>query len=345
MAQEAVKRGSGGGVRGRRKARREEADLATTLPRHLPSRERAACVLGAARLLTRASRRYSAARSRLTLSLGRLTPHASLLTPPVNFVVVIPARFASTRLHGKALVDIAGKPMVVHVAQRAQASGAAEVWIATDDERIMTAAQAHGCQALMTRADHASGTDRIAEVAALRGWAEERIVVNVQGDEPRIAPALIRDVARGARAPAPRRPCPRPAIRCTTPATCSIPTWSRWCSTARGDALYFSRATIPWARDAFAADRTRVPDGLPVYRHIGIYGYRCRFLRQYPSHEPAAHRALRGARAAARALARPSHRGRRHRRCTRGRRGYAGGPGTRAAAVRCRALKTTAHAV
>ena len=113
-----------------------------------------------------------------------------------DFVVVIPARYASTRLPAKALLDIAGKPMVVHVADRAQRSGAREVWVATDDERILQAVQAHGHQAAMTDADHASGTDRIAEVAAKRGWTDASIVVNVQGDEPRIAPELIREVAQ-----------------------------------------------------------------------------------------------------------------------------------------------------
>jgi len=113
-----------------------------------------------------------------------------------DFVVVIPARYASTRLPAKALLDIAGKPMVVHVADRARLSGAREVWIATDDERIAEAVSAHGHQALMTDAGHASGTDRIAEVAAKRGWSDTAIVVNVQGDEPRVVPELIREVAQ-----------------------------------------------------------------------------------------------------------------------------------------------------
>src|SRR5689334_21704816 len=108
-----------------------------------------------------------------------------------DFVVVIPARFASTRLPGKALLDIAGKPMVVHVADRARASGAAEVYVATDDPRIVDAVQEHGHHAVMTRAQHASGTDRLAEVAELKGWAADRIVVNAQGDEPGLAPELI----------------------------------------------------------------------------------------------------------------------------------------------------------
>jgi 3-deoxy-manno-octulosonate cytidylyltransferase (CMP-KDO synthetase) len=186
-----------------------------------------------------------------------------------DFVVVIPARFASTRLHGKALMDIAGKPMVVHVAQRAHDSGAAEVWIATDDQRIVDAAHAHGC------------TDRIAEVAALRGWDEEQIVVNVQGDEPRISPDLIRRVA----AVLEDRPQASMSTACHPlhdSGDLFDPNVVKVVLDRAGDALYFSRAPIPWAREAFAADRGRLPAGLPVYRHIGIYGYGCRFLKHYP---------------------------------------------------------------
>jgi 3-deoxy-manno-octulosonate cytidylyltransferase (CMP-KDO synthetase) len=201
------------------------------------------------------------------------------------FVVVIPARYASTRLPGKALLDIAGKPMVVHVADRARASGAAEVWVATDDERVLKAVAEHGHQCLMTAASHASGTDRIAEVAAARGWPDDCVVVNVQGDEPRIAPGLIREVAETLDR----------HVEASMSTACHAmhrevdlfdPNVVKVVLDARGDALYFSRATIPWARDAFAKDRSRIPDGLPVYRHIGIYGYRCGFLRQYTRLEP-----------------------------------------------------------
>jgi 3-deoxy-manno-octulosonate cytidylyltransferase (CMP-KDO synthetase) len=203
----------------------------------------------------------------------------------MSFVVVIPARYASTRLPGKSLLDIAGKPMVVHVADRAKASGAAEVWVATDDERVVKTVAEHGHQVLMTSASHVSGTDRIAEVAAARGWADHTIVVNVQGDEPRIAPGLIREVAETLEQHA----------EASMSTACHAvhrqvdlfdPNVVKVVLDARGDALYFSRATIPWARDAFAKDRTRIPDGLPVYRHIGIYGYRCGFLRQYTRLEP-----------------------------------------------------------
>ena len=196
------------------------------------------------------------------------------------FVVVIPARYASTRLPGKALLDIAGRPMVVHVADRAKASGAAEVWVATDDERVMQSVLQHGHQCIMTSPQHTSGTDRIAEVAAERNWPGDAIVVNVQGDEPRIAPGLIREVA-GILEQQPD------AVMSTA---CHVlhrevdlfdPNVVKVVLDARGHALYFSRATIPWARDAFAKDETRIPAGLPVHRHIGIYGYRCGFLAQY----------------------------------------------------------------
>jgi 3-deoxy-manno-octulosonate cytidylyltransferase (CMP-KDO synthetase) len=205
----------------------------------------------------------------------------------MDFAVVIPARYASSRLPGKPLADIAGKPMVVHVAQRAQQSGAAEVWIATDDARILQAAQQHGCQALMTRADHPSGTDRIAEVAISRGWGDERIVVNVQGDEPRIAPELIRDVAQLLA----RQPQASMSTACHLLADVRElfdPNCVKVVLDRAGDALYFSRATIPWARDDFARERDRIPEGLPIYRHIGIYGYRCGFLKLYPGLPPPA---------------------------------------------------------
>jgi 3-deoxy-manno-octulosonate cytidylyltransferase (CMP-KDO synthetase) len=201
-----------------------------------------------------------------------------------DFVVVIPARYASTRLPAKALLDIAGKPMVVHVADRARSSGASEVWIATDDERIAEAVDAHGHQALMTDAGHASGTDRIAEVAAKRGWSDSTIVVNVQGDEPRVVPELIREVAQ--------------VLQSDEDAVMSTachglhrnedlfdPNVVKVVLDTKGHALYFSRATIPWARDAFARERSVIPDGLPVYRHIGIYGYRCQFLKRYTALE------------------------------------------------------------
>jgi len=199
----------------------------------------------------------------------------------VNFAVVIPARYASTRLPGKALLDIAGKPMVVHVAERARASGAGEVCVATDDERILRAVRQHGHDAVMTRADHASGTDRLAEVAQLRGWAPERIVVNVQGDEPRIAPGLIHDVAQ-ILADHPDADMSTACHPIRNARELFDPNCVKVVLGRTGEALYFSRATVPWARDAFARERSCVPDGLPIYRHIGLYAYRCAFLCGYP---------------------------------------------------------------
>ena len=202
----------------------------------------------------------------------------------MDFVVVVPARFAATRLPGKVLLDVAGKPMVVHVAERAAASGAAEVWVATDDERVRNAVVEHGHHCLMTAAGHRSGTDRIAEVAALRGWPDATLVVNVQGDEPRIAPELIRDVA----AVLARHPDAAMSTACHALQR-GVDLFNtnvvKVVLSARGEALYFSRATIPWARDAFAADRTRIPEGLPIYRHTGIYAYRCDFLKRFAALE------------------------------------------------------------
>lgn len=211
----------------------------------------------------------------------------AIADPATPFVVVIPARFASTRLPGKALLDIGGKPMVIQVADRARLSGASEVWIATDDDRIADAAHAHSHQAMMTSAEHASGTDRIAEVAGKRGWSDDTIVVNVQGDEPRIVPELIREVA-GALQQRQQAAMSTACHALHRDVDLFDSNVVKVVLDANGDALYFSRATIPWARDAFAADRTAIPANLPVYRHIGIYAYRCGFLRDYTQLAPPA---------------------------------------------------------
>jgi len=203
----------------------------------------------------------------------------------VSFIVLIPARFASTRLTGKPLSDIVGKPMVVRVAERARASGAERVVIATDDERIRAAALEHGIDAVLTRSDHATGTDRLAEAAAQLKLEERAIVVNVQGDEPLLDPALIRDVAEELRAHADASI----ATAChliDDPQEAFNPNVVKVVLDRAGYALYFSRATIPWARDAFAAARDKLPLGLPLYRHYGLYAYRVGFLRHYPSLAP-----------------------------------------------------------
>jgi len=215
------------------------------------------------------------------------------------FVAAIPARLASTRLPGKPLADLGGRPMVVRVAERAAASGAREVWIATDDPSIVAAAAAHGVQAALTRSDHLSGTDRIAELSLQRGWADDTIVVNVQGDEPLIDPVLIAAVARRL------HDTPGAAIATACHALHCVhemfdPNVVKVVLDQRAFALYFSRAPIPYARDAFsgtapaiapAADArgpdAALPSGLPVYRHVGLYAYRVAALRRLSALPPA----------------------------------------------------------
>ena len=202
-----------------------------------------------------------------------------------DFIAVIPARYASTRLPAKPLADIAGKPMVVRVAERAVQSGASAVWVAADDARIIAAVEEHGYQALLTATHHASGTDRLAEVMDMLSLDENTIVVNVQGDEPLIDPALIHAVARELQL----HPDAVMATACHAIhdyATLTNPNVVKVVMDAEGYALYFSRAPIPWPRDAFAAGQS-LPDGLPVFRHIGLYAYRAGFLRQYAGLTPA----------------------------------------------------------
>jgi len=202
------------------------------------------------------------------------------------FTVIIPARHASTRLPGKPLADIAGKPMVVRVAERAIEAGAQRVVVATDDERIKAVVEASGIAACLTSADHPTGTDRLAEAATLLALDEDAIVVNVQGDEPLLSPALIRAVAELLA----RHPEAAIATAChpiTDEAEAFNPNVVKVVLDHEHYALYFSRATIPWARDAFAGGPTAVPPGLPLYRHYGLYAYRVRFLRLYPTLAPA----------------------------------------------------------
>jgi len=201
------------------------------------------------------------------------------------FRVVIPARWASTRLPGKPLADIAGKPMVVRVAEAAAKSGATEICIATDDECVMSAVLANGFNAIMTRVDHLSGTDRLAEVVKLKGWENEAIVVNVQGDEPLIDPALINSVAM-ALADDPDAAIATAAHPLSELAEFLNPNTVKVVADGQGRALYFSRAPIPWPRDAFAINQCGLPIGLPARRHIGLYAYRVSFLRQYSQLSP-----------------------------------------------------------
>jgi 3-deoxy-manno-octulosonate cytidylyltransferase (CMP-KDO synthetase) len=204
----------------------------------------------------------------------------------MRFTILIPARYASTRLPGKPLADLAGKPMVVRVAERAQGSGAARVVVATDDARVRDAVVAHGVTACMTRSDHPTGTDRLAEAAVALGLADDEIVVNVQGDEPLLDPSLMRAMAALLEA----HPDAAIATACHPihdPAEAFNPNVVKVVRDARGYALYFSRATIPWARDAFAQSRAALPPDLPLYRHYGLYAYRVAFLRAYPQLAPA----------------------------------------------------------
>jgi 3-deoxy-manno-octulosonate cytidylyltransferase (CMP-KDO synthetase) len=204
----------------------------------------------------------------------------------MTFRVVIPARYASTRLPAKPLADIAGKPMVVRVAEVALQSGAHEVVVATDDARVQAAVAAHGHQVALTRPEHPSGTDRIAEVAQQFNWHADDIVVNVQGDEPLLDPALIATVAQ---ALADDREA---AIATAAHAIDGIadflnPNVVKVVTAANGHALYFSRAPIPWHRDGLAAQRAVLPPGLVVRRHIGLYAYRVGFLQRYGALTPA----------------------------------------------------------
>ena len=193
----------------------------------------------------------------------------------MSFSVIVPARYASSRFPGKPLADIAGKPMVVRVCERAAKSGASAVHVATDDERIAAAVRAHGHSALMTRADHASGTDRLAEAAGLLGLSGREVIVNVQGDEPLMAPELIREVASALEA--------LPGASLSTAChpihdgeALSNPNVVKVVLDAQGYALYFSRAQIPYPRETGR-----------WYRHSGIYAYRADFLKRYAALEPA----------------------------------------------------------
>ena len=202
--------------------------------------------------------------------------------PP--FIVAIPARYGSTRLPAKPLRELGGVPMVVRVARRALQAGAARVVVAVDDPRVAAAlAGQEGIDICMTRADHASGSDRLGECAAHYGWADDAIVVNLQGDEPFAPAAGIREVARAlAEDDAPMATLATPILDAHE---LFDPNVVKLVRTASGRALYFSRAPLPWARDAFAASRDQLPPGVPFLRHIGIYAYRAGFLQRYTSLE------------------------------------------------------------
>jgi 3-deoxy-manno-octulosonate cytidylyltransferase (CMP-KDO synthetase) len=200
----------------------------------------------------------------------------------MTFKVVIPARYASTRLPAKPLADIGGRPMIQWVIDAARRSSAAEVWVATDDDRVAAAAAP---LALLTRADHASGTDRIAEVAEQRGWSDDTIVVNVQGDEPQLPAALI-DLVASLLA---RHPDAHIATLCTPIAQLREfmdPNAVKVVFDAAGRALYFSRAPIPWNRDAAPQGLNSQTQYEGAYRHLGIYAYRVSALKQLSALPP-----------------------------------------------------------
>ena len=197
----------------------------------------------------------------------------------MTFTVIIPARLASTRLPNKPLADLGGKPMVVRVAERVATSGAAQVVVATDHPDIVAACEQHGVAVRMTRADHPSGTDRIAEVAAAMALPTDAVVVNVQGDEPLIDPELVAATAALISAEVPMATAAHPIAEA---ADTFNPNVVKVVLDKAGRALYFSRATIPWHRDAFAHSKDTLPAGYRPLRHIGLYAYRNAFLQAYP---------------------------------------------------------------
>ena len=203
----------------------------------------------------------------------------------LDCTVLIPARLASTRLPDKPLADLAGVPMVVRVAQRCREAGARAVVVAADSPRILEACQAHGVDAVLTRADHASGSDRLAEACSLLGLDGRDIVVNVQGDEPLIDPALVAACAERLQA---HPECVMSTAAHTIDSVEEYlnPNVVKVVTDAAGRALYFSRAPMPWWRDGHAQGVTALPDPAPL-RHIGIYGYTAGFLRRFPALPPA----------------------------------------------------------
>jgi len=201
-----------------------------------------------------------------------------------DFVVAIPARFDASRLPGKPLRPLGGEPLVLHVARRALAAGAREVWVAADDERIVQALDGSGVQVALTSKAHASGTDRLAECADIAGWDDDTLVVNLQGDEP-FAPAAGIELVAATLAVS------GAAMSTLAAAIDDVedlfdPNVVKLVRDADGHALYFSRAPIPWPRDAFARERSRLPEGGHWLRHIGIYGYRAGFLRRFAKMPP-----------------------------------------------------------
>jgi 3-deoxy-manno-octulosonate cytidylyltransferase (CMP-KDO synthetase) len=203
-----------------------------------------------------------------------------------SFRVVIPARYGASRLPGKPLLDIAGKTLLARVWEQASASAAGEVVVATDDERVLAHCRDIGADAVLTRAHHQSGTDRVAEVAATRGWAPDSVIVNLQGDEPCMPSSLIDQLAQAL-----LRDAAMPMATLATPITDAKalfdPHTVKVVTAASGAALYFSRAPLPWHRDEFLGDRAKLPTGTTFLRHIGLYAYRVGFLARFVGWPPA----------------------------------------------------------
>ncbi len=199
----------------------------------------------------------------------------------VSFTVLIPARYASTRFPGKPLIDLGGVPMVVRVAEQGRKSGAAQVVVATDDQRIADVCRAHDVPVQMTRSDHLTGTDRLSEAVVALGLPDDAIVVNVQGDEPLIPPDIVTRAAHHLAA------SPHAAIATLVHPIHGIhdalsPNVVKCVLDERGDAMYFSRAPIPYDRDGWSANMSGLNKDLPIYRHIGLYAYRRNFLAAFP---------------------------------------------------------------
>ena len=203
------------------------------------------------------------------------------------YKIVIPARFASTRLPGKPLIKLAGKPMIQHVYERAVATGIKEVVIATDDDRIESVAKEFGADVVMTSLEHENGTERIAEVASIKGWSDDTVIVNLQGDEPLTPQRLIELTANGLI----EHPEAGMSSLCTplhNDLDAFNPNVVKAVLDKRNFALYFSRASIPWDRDEYKNGLNNMTTKMPVYRHIGMYAYRVSFLKQYVEMEPCA---------------------------------------------------------
>jgi len=205
----------------------------------------------------------------------------------MSFTVIIPARYASSRLPGKPLLDIAGKPMIQHVYEQAKKSAAQRVVVATDDSRIFEVAQGFGAEVIMTSADHPSGTDRLEEVVQKLGLQDDERVVNVQGDEPLVPPSLINQVAKNLA----DNPDAGISTLCEQIEQVDLvfnPNVVKVVFNQQGFANYFSRAPIPWARESFGEHKQQniLPEGADYFRHIGIYAYKVSFLKNYVTWPP-----------------------------------------------------------